>query len=265
MRLYKHFGQVFLKDIKYIKKISDSNGTIEEEDVLEIGSGSGRLTKHLINKAKFIYCVEVDNRLCELLKDKFNQFSNIEIINNDILKFPLGKLGKKVIVFGNIPYQISNEIIQYLVTNRMYIKKAYLTLQKEFSQKLTAPVSSKAYKYLSCYIQYYARVKKIFDIPAKAFSPVPKVNSSFVEIDFYTELPHRAQNEDFLFEIIRAAFSCRRKKIINALPDVYHNKKEIFSSLNISFSLRPCDISLKEYVLLADKFSKDEDNGFKNI
>lgn len=252
MRLYHHFGQVFLKDRRYIKKILASVDAFKEEDILEIGPGSGRLTKHLVNEAKYLYCVEVDNRLCEFLKDKFKLFPNIEIINSDILKFSLSKLGKRLIVFGNIPYQISNEIIRYLVTNREYIKKAYLTLQKEFSQKLTAGVSSKSYKYLSCYIQYYARLKKLFDIPSRAFTPVPKVNSSFLEIEFYNKPLYKAKDENHLFEIIRRAFCYRRKKIINTLP-ISENREKIFSELHISPSLRPQDVSLKEYVLIANR------------
>jgi 16S rRNA (adenine1518-N6/adenine1519-N6)-dimethyltransferase len=156
------------------------------------------------------------------------------------------------VVFSNAPYQISNPLILYLVKNRAYIKKAYLTFQKEFVNKLIAGPSNSAYGFLSCYLQYYAKVNKIFDIPAKAFSPVPKVDSSFISIDFYKELPQTAKDEDFLFKLIRKAFSQRRKKISNSLSQ-FTSSQHFFSSLKISPDVRAENISLKQYVAIANR------------
>lgn len=251
MKQRHSFGQVFLSDKRYIQKILD-NLELEGEIVLEIGPGNGAITDYLSDRVKHLYCVEVDKRFCNFLQTKFSTKNNVEIIHADILKFPLSKLGKNVIVFGNVPYQISSELIKYLIDYRKCIRRAYLTFQKEFVQKLTAKPSSGDYNFLSCYVQYYAAIERIFDIKAAAFEPVPKVNSTFSKINFYPKLPLVAENEDFLFKVIRKAFSGRRKKIINSLP-VPEDKLKFFSSLEIDPNLRAENISLEKYVSIANK------------
>lgn len=252
MKLSKSFGQVFLKDNNYIDKIINSLD-ITGKPVLEIGAGDGRISRFLVKKAKFLYCVEVDARFYNLLKKQFKDVSNIEIIHKDILKFALNSLETKVVIFGNAPYQISNYLIKYLVENRRYIEKAYLTLQKEFVEKLAAKVSTKAYGYLSCYIQFYAKVNKLFDIPSKSFTPAPKVDSSLIQIDFYDRADFKAENEEYLFKIIRAAFSGRRKKIINSLPFPKDKLNDILKYLKIPESARAENVSLEEYVKLSER------------
>ena len=183
MRLSSSLGQVFLKKKSYIKKIIDSLD-VKGEKVVEIGPGSGRMTIHLLPLVDHLYAVEVDSRLVEILSHKFIDANNIEIIHKDILNFNFSSLKQKAVVFGNIPYQISKKIINHLISNRGFIKRAYLTCQKEFVDKVVAE-SGKEYNFLSCYTQYYAKVNKSFDIPASAFSPIPKVDSAFMSLDFY--------------------------------------------------------------------------------
>jgi len=251
MRQRRSFGQVFLNDKRYIQKILD-NLDVEGEVVLEIGPGKGAITNYLSGRAKHLYCVEIDRRFCNFLQAEFREKKNVEIIHADILKFPLSKLGKNVIVFGNVPYQISSELIKYLIGYRKCIERAYLTFQKEFVQKLTAKPSSGGCNFLSCYVRYYAKIERLFDIKASAFEPVPKVNSTFSKINFYRKLPFAAENEDFLFKVIRKAFSSRRKKIINSLP-VLEDKLKFFSSLEIGPNLRAENISIEKYVSIANR------------
>jgi 16S rRNA (adenine1518-N6/adenine1519-N6)-dimethyltransferase len=254
MRYSRQLGQVFLKDKKYIKKILSYLEKEKEEYFLEIGPGRGEITQYLAKKVKFLYAIEVDFRLFNLLKEKFSSFSNIEVIYKDILKFPLSELNKKLVIFANTPFQISTSLIKYLIKNRSFIKKCFLTFQKEFTQKLIAK-ESKDYTFLSCYIQYYAKVEKLFDIPRRAFSPSPKVDASFIHLEFYLSLPYKAENESFLFRLIRRAFCKRRKKIINALP-VLKNKEDLLSSLSINPQARAEQISLQKYVSLANELYK---------
>lgn len=251
MRQKHSFGQVFLKNKKYIQKILD-NLDLKNKIVLEIGPGKGAVTDYLIDRVKYLYCLDVDRRFCIFLKNKFKNKKNVKIIHTDILKFQLSKLGENLTVFGNIPYQISSQLIKYLIDNRKYINKAYLTFQKEFVQKLTAKPSTCNYNFLSCYSQYYAQIEKLFNIPASAFEPVPKVNSAFLAMNFYTKSPYFVKNEDFLFKTIRKAFSSRRKKIINSLP-VIGNSCDFFSSLKINPDLRAENISLEEYINISNK------------
>lgn len=253
MKLSKSLGQVFLKDANYIHKIV-SNLDISGEEVLEIGPGVGQISAYIVELANKLYCIELDGRFVATLKEKFKNNAKVEVIHNDILEFRLSQLDRNMVIFGNVPYNISNPLIKYLVENREYIKRAYLTFQKEFVDKLTAVASTKPYSFLSCYIQYYAKVNKIFDIPAKAFSPVPEVDSSFIKIEFYEQPIHKAQNEAFLFKIIRQAFSQRRKKIINSLP-LSLDKHLFFNSLNINPNSRPENLSLQEYVAIADRIA----------
>jgi len=247
----KSFGQIFLKDNRYIEKMLN-NMSIEDEFVLEIGSGDGKITSFLLEKAKFVYALEFDNRFVEILKKRFRDFKNIEVIKGDILKFRIDKLNKKIVVFGNIPYHLSSKIIEYLILYREYIKIAYLTFQKEFSDRLLANVSTKSYSALTCFLNYYGIVKKILDIPSSAFSPRPKVDSTFLKIEFYKDLPYKAKNEDFLFNMIRKTFLNRRKKIINSIP-ILKEKKELLKELNLDEYKRSEDLSIKDYVYLANK------------
>jgi len=261
MKQLRSFGQIFLIDTEHIQKIFNSLD-ITGKQVLEIGPGKGVISELLAEKAKNLYCVEVDRRFCDFLRRKFSKKDNVEIIHANILKFQLSKLGNKIIVFGNVPYQISSELIKYLVGYRKYIAGAYFTFQKEFVQKMTAGESDDNYNFLSCYIQYYAKVERIFDIKASAFDPIPKVDSTFSKINFYNKPLYEVVDEDFLFKVIRKAFSSRRKKIINSLPVARkgtallgENKRKFFSSLGIDPNLRAENISLKEYVLIANKLN----------
>lgn len=248
----KHsLGQIFLRDKKYIRKIL-TNLDIDGKTVLEIGPGKGEISDYLHQRAKYLYCVEIDPRFCNFLKNKFRKKSNVKIIQGNILEFPFSKLGNELVVFGNVPYQISSELVKYLIRNRKHITKVYITFQKEFAQKLIAESVTNAGSFLSYYAQYYARLKKIFDILPEAFFPAPKIKSSFMSLEFYRDLPQQAKDERILFETIRKAFSARRKKIVNSLP-TSGDKYEFFYSIGINPDLRPANISLHEYIAIADK------------
>jgi len=252
MKLLHSLGQVLLKDKTYIEKII-ATLEVKGQDVLEIGPGDGVITGRLLPAARSLYCVELDTRFYGLLREKFKSSPNITIFNQDILDFKLSELGTTVIVFGNVPYHISNNLVRYLIEHRQYVRRAYLTFQKEFVDKLTAAVSTKPYGALSCLAQYYAHIEKLFDIPARAFVPVPKVDSAFMKLEFYAQLPLSAVNEAVLFKVIRGAFSQRRKKIINALsflPDIEH----LLLSLKIDGNYRPENLSLRDYISIADRF-----------
>jgi 16S rRNA (adenine1518-N6/adenine1519-N6)-dimethyltransferase len=231
-------GQVFLRNPKYIEKILEYL-EIKGKKILEVGPGDGTFTDYLASGAGNLHCVEYDDHFYRLLKERFAGKSKVKIIKGDILKFSIPELGKNIVIFGSLPYQISTKFIKYLIEQRKFIDKAYLILQKEFSQKLLAKANQGQYGFLSCYLQYYAKVNKVFDIPAKAFKPRPKVNSSFLEIDFYSKLPCKAINEDYLFKLVRKAFSLRRKKLRN--------------SLGVASDLRPGQVSLERYISLANK------------
>jgi 16S rRNA (adenine1518-N6/adenine1519-N6)-dimethyltransferase len=250
MKLSHSLGQVFLTDKNYVSRIINSLD-VKSEIVLEIGSGPGEISAQIAEKSKFLYCVEYDPRFVNVLEQKFRNKDNVKVIHSDILKFSVAGLNKQIIVFGNVPYQISNSLIGYLIDNRDFIKKAYLTFQKEFVDKLIAEAGSNDYGFLSCFIQYYAEVAKVFDIPNGAFTPPPKVDSTFVALNFYRQLPDKAKDEKLLFKVIRQAFSQRRKKISNSISG-FVSGGDLLRSLKIDPAARAENISLKQYVDIAN-------------
>jgi 16S rRNA (adenine1518-N6/adenine1519-N6)-dimethyltransferase len=250
MKPKRWLGQFFLQDRTYQQKILE-HLDIEGEGVLEIGPGKGQMSLHLSRKAKNLYCLEIDPRLCSFLTDIFVDQPGVQVIHADILKFPLSRLGQKLVIFGNIPYRISSRLITYLVENRSHIKRAYLTLQDEFSRKLLAPVSTEHYSFISCYVQYHAHLRRLLDIPPGAFWPRPKVNSTFVSMEFLPRPHPAATDEEHLFKVIGKAFRNRRKKISNSLP--VPGGRAFFEGLDVSPDSRAEDITLEEYVRLANK------------
>jgi 16S rRNA (adenine1518-N6/adenine1519-N6)-dimethyltransferase len=169
-----------LNSRRFAQKISDVAGA-EDETVVEIGSGKGILTRQLARKARRIIAVEIDSRLADFLDGLY--IPNVEVINRDFLKIDLGDYNGPVIV-GNIPYNITSAIFEKLITSKGCLKRAVLTVQKEYTEKLMAPVGDTDYGYITLYVNYHFRVMKEFVIPARFFSPQPKVSSVVVTLFF---------------------------------------------------------------------------------
>jgi 16S rRNA (adenine1518-N6/adenine1519-N6)-dimethyltransferase len=247
-------GQVFLHSQHYIQKITD-NLDIDGADVLEIGPGRGAITYFLAAKAASLVCIEIDTALANELSQKFSLNTKVKIINEDILRFEsFSSQGSKV-VFGNVPYNISKELIEYLIANRLNFSKAYLTFQKEFADKLFAKPGDSQYGVLSCRLQFYCKVTPLFDIPAGAFRPVPKVESSFIRLDFLTKPAYDVIDEDLFWRLIRQGFSQRRKKIANTLD----LSPEVFESIGINKDSRPQELSLSDYAKLSRYLQENRD------
>lgn len=239
------FGQVFLHSQHYIQKIID-NLDITGKDVLEIGPGRGVITSYLAEKAASLVCVEIDHVLAQDLSRNFSANEKIQIINQDILRFKFPANGEPKVIFGNVPYYISKDLIEYLIANRLNISRAYLTFQKEFADKLFAGPGDPQYGPLSCRLQFYCKVKRLFDIPAGAFRPVPKVESSFLRLDFLAKPAYDIIDEDSFWRLINRAFSQRRKKIANTLD----LDDKILEAMGLNKDSRPQDLSLSEYFKL---------------
>jgi 16S rRNA (adenine1518-N6/adenine1519-N6)-dimethyltransferase len=246
MRPKKRLSQFFLKSRSYLKKISDAVRVKGAVKLLEIGAGKGELTEVLVEKGLPITCVEIDRQLCGVLKEKFLNFESVKIICSDIRD--VKEVLPNTIAVGNIPYHISFEVLQFLVKNRKNIKRAYLTLQKEFARKLSASPGQKDYGYLCCFMQIYANLKILFTIPKTCFRPVPKVDSATVEIDFCFENKLNLDNEEKFLEFLRKIFSQRRKKICNILSIFYSDRdiKSILNSCGVDRDLRPENIPVDD-------------------
>lgn len=214
---------------------------IEDEVVLEIGAGKGILTRQIAERAKKGFAVEIDKNLIKILQEK--SFLNIEIINDDFLKLDLKNFNNPIIV-GNIPYSITTQIFERLIKQRNYFKRAILTIQKEYGERILAKVNSRQYGSITLYINHYCHVKKGFVIPAKYFSPQPKVSSVVISL-IKRKPPFTLKNDEAFFEFIRGIFCYRRKFLKNAILNSLHKIPDGIDE-NI-LKKRPENLTLDDY------------------
>ncbi|MFH1199292.1 MAG: 16S rRNA (adenine(1518)-N(6)/adenine(1519)-N(6))-dimethyltransferase RsmA [Candidatus Omnitrophota bacterium] len=252
----KALGQNFLIDQNIQRKIIASCQLGLSDTIIEIGPGRGELTNLLVGAVKSLYAFEKDSRLAQTLEDSFKGRVDIKIINKDILKVDLNKYiesKKKIKVIGNIPYYISTPIIEKLLEHRNIIDTIFITVQKEFAERIVANPGPKIYGSLSCFVQYYSNPKILFTISNSCFRPKPKVDSVFLELKVLPEPSVKVNDEDLFFKIIRAAFNQRRKTLRNSLEGVISKEKlEIFfAENNINPNIRPEQLSLKYFSDLA--------------
>jgi 16S rRNA (adenine1518-N6/adenine1519-N6)-dimethyltransferase len=251
----KSLGQNFLIDKNIRNKIIQACALSPGDIVLEIGAGRGELTELIAPRINKLFALELDNNLCKLLNEKFKDYQNVKIINQDILKFDIRKYFvkvKKIKVVGNIPYYISSPIIEHLLKARHKIKAIFITVQKEFAKRMTAQAGSKEYGSFSCFVQYYCLPKKIFHIKKSCFLPSPKVDSSFVCLKILKDNLVSLKDEHLLFRIIRAGFGKRRKTLRNSLHGLVDAQKmdKFFLKFNIDPLVRPERLSLSDFVNL---------------
>ncbi len=214
----KRFSQNFLVNLKAAKRIVDYLDLKQNEKVLEIGPGKGVLTQFLLEKAKIVYGVELDRNLCKYLEEKFKDYENLEVINQDILKFNLKKITgeDRLKVIGNIPYQITRPIFEYLIQNREFIDFAILTVQKEVAKRICAKPGTPDWSPLSIGIQLFSNPEILFTLRPNSFFPAPKVDSAVIRVRFLLR-PKVEVEFPFFTDLVKAVFSQRRKTLLNSL------------------------------------------------
>ena len=246
----KSLGQNFLFDRNILNKIVSSLGLNNDDRVLEIGAGLGTLTSLLIEKAHKIIALEIDKRAVVLLNAKFKNNANVEIIEQDFLKYDIKQkfFKKKLKVVGNIPFYITTPIIERLFNFRDRIESIFLTVQKEVAERITALPSTKEYGALTCFVQYYALPRILFNIKAGSFVPAPKVDAAFLKLEILKDPYCEVSNGEQFFRMVRCGFSQRRKTLVNALSPMF--KKELSSSvikeLGFNPKIRIENLSMKE-------------------
>ncbi len=219
----KQLGQNFLADANMAAAIVGYIGLSDDDVVLEIGAGLGSLTLPLARQALKVIAVEKDHRLVELLNTELVAagLDNVGLLEQDILKLDIPAFAKTenvdLTVVGNVPYNISSQILIQLMTARACIKKSILMFQKELAQRITAPPGSKTYGRVSVMVQYCAQVKVLTEVKAGLFFPKPNIDSLVLEIDFNADAGKQVKDEAFFFDVIKAAFSKRRKTLRNSL------------------------------------------------
>jgi len=253
----KSLGQNFLIDRKVLEQIVNTV-EITNKEILEIGPGSGNLTTFILkNNPKKFYVVEKDNDLALLLRDKFTD--EIIIINDDILKVSENKISsEKLTVFGNLPYNISTEILSKWIANignNFWFDSLLLMFQKEVAERIIATSNSSKYGRLSILSNWKLNIKKIIDIKPQSFSPRPKIDSTlllFTPRENFFEL----KNAKNLEMITRVFFSQRRKMLKKPFNQVFKNAKEVSEKFNIDLNLRPQNLEPEIYFNLVKEFEK---------
>lgn len=211
----KSLGQHFLKDGNMIRKIVDAIPIDSDGKVIEIGPGSGALTKLLVNKCSDLSVIEIDHRMVSHLEE---QFPELHIVQEDILKTNWDSLLKRntpVHVIGNLPYYITSQILFALFEQRDRLTTATLMMQKEVAERIVAESHTKQYGILSVQAQLMSSPKILFDVPPQVFSPPPKVESSVIQFCF--DKKELSCSDSNLKTVVRMAFNQRRKKLSNAL------------------------------------------------
>ena len=255
IRAKKSLGQNFLIDENILEKITNSTD-IYNKIILEIGPGTGNLTSYILKKnPKKMFVIEKDNELVSDLENKFND--QITIINEDVLKIDETKLFKEeVTVFGNLPYNISTEILSKWIIN---LKKNFwfdclvLMFQKEVADRIIAEFNTSNYGRLSIICNWKLNIKKICDIEPEAFSPKPKIHSSLL-------LFHPKQNfikindPNNLEKVTRVFFNQRRKMLKKPFNQLFNGDQKVLDKLKIDLNLRPQNLNLDTYYKLAYEY-----------
>jgi len=259
----RRFGQNFLKDPSTAEMIISRAAVTEQDVVLEIGAGLGALTIPLTRRAKKVYAVEKDRLIFPLLEVEARDCDadRIVLLNQDILDLDLYKIaeteGRDLMVMGNLPYNISTQILIRLILARNIFSRGVLMFQKELVRRIASAPGSRDYGRLSVMLQYCAQVKKIAEIKSSLFYPRPKVDSAVVEVTFKKSPDFPASNEAFLFKIIKAAFSKRRKMLKNTLAASELNidiqlATEVLKAGNIDPARRAETLSVEEFIRLSN-------------
>ena len=251
----KSLGQNFLIDREVLEKIV-SITDITNKEVLEIGPGSGNLTTYILKKKpKKLYVVEKDDDLAILLKEKFD--TEIKIINDDILKVSESTISdQKLSVFGNLPYNISTEILSKWILNigsNFWFDSLILMFQKEVADRIISEFNNSNYGRLSILSSWKLNVKKILDIKPQSFSPRPKIDSSLL---LFTPKENffKLKNPKNLEKITRIFFSQRRKMLKKPFNQVFDNGKEVAEKFGIDLNLRPQNLEPEVYFKLVKEY-----------
>ena len=265
----KQYGQNFLTNVAIPRRIAAESGIGPEDGVIEIGPGFGILTRELSAIAHKVIAIEIDTELMEILPEKLNGCDNVKVINSDILKTDVKKLiaeefeGRNVCVCANLPYYITTDIVMSLLEGNYGFKTITVMVQKEVAERFCAKAGTDGYGAITASISYYASVKRLFKVKAGSFDPKPKVDSAVIRFDLYKEPPVSPIDKPTFFNVIKAAFSQRRKTLLNSLFSAFGNKVskekllEIIQEVGLKDTVRGEELSIKEFSEISDLIFKE--------
>ena len=261
----KNLGQNFLIDESVIIDACDSANINKEDLVIEIGPGLVTLTKYILERAGKVICVELDDRMIDILKERFFLYENFEIINEDILKVDLHKLIKEekngniknVKIVANLPYYITTPIIMKLLEERLDLQSITVMVQKEVAERLIAVPGEKFTGAITYSVYYYADSENVRIVDKSSFIPEPSVESEVINLKIRENPSVNVNNEELFFKLIKIAFMQRRKTLVNSLSNsgfIEKNKIiEILKQLNINENIRAEKLSIQDFANIANK------------
>ena len=249
----KSLGQNFLVDNNILKKIVDAGKISKLDSVIEIGPGTGNLTNYIIDsQPKDITVVEKDSNLVKILKNKFN--NKINIINDDVLELDENFYKKKFTVFGNLPYNISTQILaNWCLNNNLRFKRLILMFQKEVADRIIAKVNTKEYSRITILANWKFDIKKIFDVSPNCFFPRPKIESTLLEFLPKTDYI-KIRNPKYLEKITKIFFSQRRKMIKKNFMKLFKDSNYMSKKLKIQLSDRPQNLSTDKFLMIIKEY-----------
>lgn len=258
----KSLGQNFLVSDEVVEGIVESANINKEDIIIEIGPGLGVLTNLLLEKSDDVIAVELDNRMVEIISDRFKEKTNLTVIHEDILKVDLKELlnnrkkseNSKVKVVANLPYYISTPIIMKLLEQNQIIDEIIVMVQKEVGQRLTAKTGTRVAGAITYAVEFYSDATAIINVPKESFVPSPKVESVVIKLKIKSKTQN--VNKEMLFKVIKTAFSQRRKTLSNALVNgviVEKNKlEEVLEKAGLEKNVRGENLTLEDFIKLCE-------------
>ena len=241
----KGLGQNLLINPSVCPKMAELSGAKEGVGVIEIGPGIGVLTQELCSLAEKVVAIEIDKRLIPVLSETLNEFDNVKVLNDDVMKLDLNKLIKeefgdmKVVVCANLPYYITSPVIMKLLEDRLSVETITVMVQKEAAQRICAEVGTRDSGAVTVSVNYYSKPEMLFGVSAGSFMPMPKVDSSVIRLNVYKEPLFETENSRNFFKVVKAAFSQRRKTVLNSISSSLGLEKQTVNKLLSESGVNP--------------------------
>lgn len=265
-RFSKSLGQNFLIDDNVIDRILDGARLSKGDKIIEVGPGIGTLTREMGRVADKVVAIEIDKTLIPILKDTLDEFENIEVINQDILKVNVEDLVKEklnggpVKLVANLPYYITTPIVMKFLEEDIPVTDIVVMVQKEVADRMNANSGTKDYGALSVAVQYYCDTEIVAKAPRHMFIPQPNVDSTVIGLHVREERKYNVDSEDIFFKTVKASFGQRRKTLLNALGTLgFLNKdeiREVLNEANIDEKRRGETLSIEEFANLSNCVNK---------
>lgn len=239
----KSLGQNFIINPSVCPKMADYS-VDSEKGVIEIGPGIGVLTNELCKRAKKVVAIELDKRLLPVLDETLAEYDNVKIISGDVMKLDLAKIindefhNMDVVVCANLPYYITSPIIMKLLEDRLDIQSITVMVQKEAANRICAEVGTRESGAVTVAVNYYCDAEKLFDVSSGSFMPMPKVDSSVIKLKLKNEKVN-IKDEKTFFKVVKAAFSQRRKTLLNSLSSGLNMSKEEIRNILVKTEINP--------------------------